>query len=728
MFAKVIVDISNNELDRIFDYSVGDLSLEPGCRVTVPFGSRQIEGYVIEISDTTDCPPEKIKPITARLDDYPVITKEMMELMRYMRESYHLRVIDVLRLFIPAQMRGGKVKELSKKFVSINPEIAEPQSMIKPSAAMQMAAFEYVKAKGEVALSELNSNCSAASVRNLIAREIFIVRDVEVKRTPYNNLEVTENSVTLTDKQQAVVDTVLSSTNKTFLLHGVTGSGKTEVYMHCIALALQSGKSAIMLVPEISLTPQVLKSFRSRFGERVAILHSGLSAGERFDEWRRLITGEATVAVGARSAVFAPLSNVGIIIIDEEHDGSYTSETNPRYVTSEVATFRRDYNNCNIILGSATPSIESYYKATIGEYTLLEMKERINKKPLPDISVINMCDEIRRGNNGVFSAKLEAELRSCIESGNQAIIFINRRGYSSYVMCKSCGYVAKCDQCDVSLVYHKEEDVLKCHCCGNRYKSLSICPNCGSEHIKRGFVGTEQIAEKLQEMFPDERVLRMDTDTTQNKDAHFKILGEFASKKARILVGTQMIAKGHDFPDVTLVGIVDADMSLHFADYRSVERTFQLITQVAGRAGRDKKAGTVVLQTYSPNHYVYRFAVSGDYKSFYNKESNLREVTKFPPFTKIVRILVSGESESAVGETLQKIFSKIKALSSGDDRFVFLNYMWAPVKFKKNMRRAQILMRIKPDFSNYSEIYKIADEYKSAKINVFVEINPNDLS
>ncbi len=724
MYAKVIVDISNNDLDRIFDYSVGELSPEPGCRVAVPFGQRQIEGYVIELMDSTDCPKEKIKQIISIIDDYPVITKEMMALMYFMRERYHLRTIDALRLFIPTQMREGKVKELNRKYVSINMEIAEPRKLIRESAQMQLNAYDYVLKRGEVPLSELNANCSSASVRNLIMRDIFRVRSVEVKRSPYNNITLNDNCVELTDDQRSVVDTVMGSKGKTFLLHGVTGSGKTEVYMHCIAQILQNGKTAIMLVPEISLTPQVLASFRSRFGDRVALLHSGLSAGERFDEWRRLISGEASVAIGARSAIFAPLQNVGLIIIDEEHDGSYTSESNPRYITSEVAEFRRSYNNCNIILGSATPSIESYYKAMNGEYVLLELKNRINKRPLPEISIVNMCNEIYKGNNGIFSLELENELHKCIESGDQAIIFINRRGYSSYVMCRSCGYVAKCEQCDISLVYHKEDNSLKCHYCGNTYKMLSACPKCGSDQIKRGFVGTEQVAEKLQEMFPNETVLRMDNDTTQNKNAHFDILRKFATKQAKILVGTQMIAKGHDFPDVTLVGIVDADMSLHFADYRSVERTFQLITQVAGRAGRNKKLGKVILQTYSPNHYVYRFAVNGDYKHFYEKECNLREVTKFPPFTKIVRILVSGENEQDVAKTLQGIYSKVKLLN---EYFVFINYMWAPVKVIRNMHRAQILIRM-VSMEPIKEIYKIVDEFMIQKVNIFVEINPNNLS
>ncbi len=725
MYAKVIVDISNNELDRIFDYDVGELSLSAGDRVMVPFGQRRIEGYVIELNENSSCPPDKIKSVYSKLDDYPVITPEMLALMNFMIGNYHLRIIDVLRLFIPAQMRGGKVKALSRKFVYANPDAF---GLIKPSAKMQLDAYNYVLAKGEVALSELNANCSAASVRNLIMRDILRVRDGEIMRTPYKNLEFSDNSVELTEAQSHAVSTVMNAKDKTFLLHGVTGSGKTEVYMHCIAAALALNKTAIMLVPEISLTPQIMAGFRARFGSKVALLHSGLSAGERFDEWRRLITGEASVAVGARSAIFAPLKNVGIIIIDEEHDGSYTSESNPRYVTSEVAEFRRKFNGCNLILGSATPSIESYYKAKNGEYELIELPERINKRPLPDIFVVNMIDEVYRGNNGVFSARLEAELHNCIEAGNQAMIFINRRGYSSYLMCRSCGYVAKCEQCDVSLVYHKEEDSLKCHYCGNRYKALTVCPNCGSEHIKRGYMGTETVAEALKQMFPGETVLRMDNDTTQGKDAHFEILRKFAEKKAKILVGTQMIAKGHDFPDVTLVGIVDADMSLHFADYRATERTYQLITQVAGRAGRNDKPGVVVLQTYSPNHYVYKYAVSGDYKKFFEKECNLREVTKFPPFTRIVRLLVSGENEIEVASVLKNVFERIKTLSDGDKRFVFLSYMWSPLKLIKNKRRAQVLMRVTPDYDRLPEIYAIADEYISGKVSIFVEVNPNNLS
>ena len=691
MFAKVIVDISNNELDRVFDYDVGDLCVEPGCRVSVPFGNRVIEGYVIELTESSELSLDKVKNIIGVMDAYPVITPEMMKLMEYMRKRYNLRIIDVLRLFIPSQMRGGKVKELVQKIVCIDDKIPV---VIKENAVMQKQAYEYVKERGTVPYSELSSRCSAAAVRNLVQRGIFKVTEVGVNRVPYKDVKRENKFVTLTPAQQ-----------------------------------LDRGKTAIMLVPEISLTPQVFALFRARFGEKVAILHSGLSVGERFDEWRRLISGEAVVAVGARSAVFAPLSDLGIIIIDEEHDSSYTSESNPRYFTSEVARFRRDYNGCNIVMGSATPSIESYYKAKIGEYKLIELPERVNHKPMPHISIVDMRKEVLAGNNDVFSRELTDKLASCISEGNQAIIFINRRGYSSYLMCRSCGYVAKCDRCDVSLVYHKEDDVLKCHYCGSMYKPFSICPKCGSAHVKRGFVGTEQVVERIKQLF-NVNVVRMDNDTTQGKDAHLKILEEFASGSAQVLVGTQMIAKGHDFPNVTLVGIVDADMSLHFSDYRASERTYQLITQVAGRAGRDKKTGSVILQTYSPSHYVYKFAISNDYKGFYEKECNLRELTLFPPFTYIVRVLVSGEDESLVGNALKSMYDEIKNLAQDNLKdFAFLNYMWSPVRRIKGMVRAQILLRLKKNYDNYiTEIYRIADNNKSNKINVFVETNPNNLS
>ncbi len=732
MIAKVIVDISASDVDRVFDYRAID-GVECGSRVFVPFGRQNIEGYVIALSDTTDVPQEKLKDITSVLDDRPIVSKEFLQLCDFMTERFHLRKIDVFRLFLPSKMRGGRIKSLEKIFVYLNPDYAEvdPALFIKKSATAQHEVFEYMLDAGAVEQSFLNANFSAAAVRNLVSRGIFLTRLENVLRTPYKNIVQKDDRVVLNPEQVAAVDTILSS-DKPTLLFGVTGSGKTEVYLNCIENTLRAGKTAIMLVPEISLTPQVMRIFRSRFGDDVALLHSGLSDGERFDEWRRLLTCDARVAVGARSAIFAPLDNVGLIVIDEEHDTSYISESNPRYITREVAFFRAKYNGAKVVMGSATPLAESFYAAEKGEYTLARLISRANKREMPKIDIVNMCNEVTYGNSGMFSAPLVEALDKCLSAGNQAILFLNRRGYSSYVMCKKCGYVAKCDDCDVSLVYHKDENLLKCHYCGKRYSMLDLCPNCKSPHIKQGFMGTERIVEQVKEMFPSARIVRMDNDTTRSKDAHLKLLGEFASGNADILVGTQMVAKGHDFANVTLVGIIDADMSLHFSDFRAVERTFQLITQVAGRAGREQKPGTVILQTYTPGHYVYKYASAYDYEGFYRKEINLLQTTSFPPFTDIFRVLVSCEDEGAALDATKLATDRIREVAAKyPNAFVYLNAMRSPKKRIQTKHRMQVLMRIQPHRDDIrAEIYAAADEVSRTfpQVTCFTEINPNDLS
>lgn len=732
MIARVIVDISASDVDRVFDYRAIE-GVERGSRVSVPFGNRSIEGYVIELTETTDVPSDKLKSVSSVIDDRPIISEEFLALCDFMTARFHLRKIDVFRLFLPAKMRGGRIKALEKTIVYINPEYREvdPALFIKRSAHAQTEVFEYVADNESAEQSYLNANFSAAAVRNLIARGVFLTRTENVLRKPYGNIVQKDDRVTLTDAQNAAADVIMTS-DKPTLLFGVTGSGKTEVYLNCIERTLRSGKTAIMLVPEISLTPQVMRIFRSRFGDDVALLHSGLSDGERFDEWRRLLTGQARVAVGARSAIFAPLSDVGLIVIDEEHDSSYISESNPRYITREVAFFRAKRNGAHVVMGSATPSVESYYAAMNGKYSLARLPDRANNRKLPDIEIVNMCNEVAYGNSGMFSAPLVTALDECLKAGNQAILFLNRRGYSSYVMCRKCGYVAKCEDCDVSLVYHKEEDVLKCHYCQRRYAMLDLCPNCKSPHIKQGFMGTERVVEQVEKMFPSARIIRMDNDTTRTKDAHLKLLGDFAGGNADILVGTQMVAKGHDFANVTLVGIIDADMSLHFSDFRAVERTFQLITQVAGRAGREHKPGRVILQTYTPNHYVYRYATAYDYEGFYEKEINLLQTTGFPPFTDILRVLVSCENEQIALDATKTAMDEIRAISDKNpDAFVYLNAMRAPKKRIQTKHRMQILMRIKPNADDVrAAVYKAADDAaaKFPQVTCFTEINPNDLS
>ena len=501
--------------------------------------------------------------------------------------------------------------------------------------------------------------------------------------------------------------------------------------MSIIEDVINKGKTAIMLVPEISLTPQVLGSFKARFGEEVAILHSGLSAGERFDEWRRILFNQAKIVVGARSAIFAPLTNVGVIIVDEEHETSYISETNPRYNAFDIAKFRKDYNNCPLVLASATPSINSFNSALNGEYKLIELPERVNGKPMPKIQIVDMLNEIRNGNTTMFSTALLYELDKCMQEKHQAMIFINRRGFSSFMRCTDCGYVAKCTDCDVTLVYHKNDEKLKCHYCGKRFKALTMCPECGSKSIKNGAVGTEQVVEYLQNLYPNVEILRMDNDTTRTKDSYQKILNKFSQVKPAILVGTQMIAKGHDFSDVTVVGIVDADQSLYHSDFRSTEKTFELITQMSGRAGRAEAEGKVILQTYAPRHYAYRYIANYDYKSFFDKELNLRKTTKFPPFTKIIRILFSGDIEEIVRETTKMCYNDIKQLRFDNiNEFVYLDVMKSPIGKIKNKIRYQILARITKSISDelIQQMYSICDKYQNPKVSVFVEIDPQNLS
>ena len=734
MIAEVIVDVAVSEVDRIFDYDC-PFEVSRGMRVLVPFGRTQTEGFVMGLKDSTLLPADKIKSVISVLDKTPVITEEMFDLLAFMTGKLHLLNVDVLRLFIPSAMRGGRVKELTRQYARLNEEYRykDPAEYTRPNALAQFELLEYLttgKPEGEL-VSELTKNFSASALRNLAERGIIEITSAEIMRKPYAQVTPEKKKgITLTDEQARAVEEITSASGQTFVLHGVTGSGKTEVYMHCIEKSLEKNRTAIMLVPEISLTPQALSAFRARFGDDVAILHSGLSHGERFDEWRKCLSGEARVVLGARSAVFAPLKNLGVIIIDEEHDSSYVSDRTPRYSTEEVARYRAEYNGANLVLGSATPSVETYHSAVTGKYRLLELTGRVNKRPLPEIEVVNMCREIALGNNSIFSTALQRELDDCVSKGNQAMLFLNRRGYASFVMCKACGYVAKCDRCDVSLVYHREEQRLKCHYCGNMYTTLDICPNCGSPFMKEGYIGTEKVARLLKELYPGVGVLRMDNDTTRGKDAHARILSEFAQKKAQILVGTQMIAKGHDFPDVTLVGILDADMSLHMADYRSTERTYQLTTQVAGRAGRALQTGRVILQTYAPTHYVYEYVRKGDYKGFYEKEINLREVTKYPPFATIVRVMVSGTDEKKASEVLKNVYLDIGGIKEKNpDKFLYFAYMRAPLKKIMDEFRMQILLRLTTDSEGViDEVYNVVNRHRAQSVTSYVEVNPIKLS
>ena len=727
MFYEVIVDISNSEIDKVFDYHA-PFNVEVGHRVLVPFGRRQVEGFVIGKKETSTCRHD-IKDIILKLDEYPVILPEMIELAKYMATK-NLRLIDCLRLFVPAKLRGGRVKVLTKNYLSYNTDILleDALNMVSKSAKAQRAIIIKLEHIGISLESEINAEYSPSAVKALVEKGILIRQELEENRIP-DSLVRENKKVILTDEQQNAVDTINDGLPGTYLIHGVTGSGKTEIYMNVIERALNQGKTAIMLVPEISLTPQMHGLFRARFADKVSVLHSGLSDGERYDEWRRLLLGQAQVALGARSAIFAPLKDVGIIIIDEEHDNSYVSESNPRYFTQEVAEYRAKYNSAKLILGSATPALETYHKAMSGKYNLITLKNRVNKKQLPLIETIDMRDEIRLGNTGVFSAGLISALEETLKDGNQAMLFLNRRGFASFKRCKNCGFVPKCPNCDVSLTYHQEDETLRCHYCGAKYRTINKCPKCGYTDLKEGKTGTEKVVDEVKRLFPSARVLRMDNDTTKTKDSYVKILSEFGEGKADVLVGTQMIAKGHDFKNVTLVGIIDADLSLYYSDYRSAERTFQLITQVAGRAGREQKPGRVIMQTYSPRHYVYGFAKEYNYEGFYKKEINTRELTKYPPFTKIVRLLVLAEDLDDARVGADKLVSKLVTIKSKMPGIRNLQKMPAPLKRLRNFYRYQVVVWL--DIDKEDElmplIYTTANEGNIDRVTVFTEINPQQM-
>ncbi len=724
MIAEVIVDIASGETDRIYDY-LCDEDTVVGSRVRAPFGGKIVAGFVMRVKETSDLPKEKLKKILPCSDELPALTGECLALANKMTARYRVPKALVLRLFLPAEMRTGKVRELMKNYA----ELLVPLEGIKlpKTAKNQLGAAEYLAKNGKTDCAYLN-NLFQGGVAGLEKKGYVKITKEQILRDPYKTVTGERVERTLTPDQKRAVETIETDGRTVQLLHGVTGSGKTEIYLTLIAKCLQEGKSSIFLVPEISLTPQMLAQLRSRFGKNAAILHSGLSAGERFDEWWRLRTGEAKIAIGARSAIFAPLENLGVIILDEEHDSSYFSETAPRYNTFDVAHMRAKTNGCKLVLGSATPSVDTYKRAQEGEFSLIRLEKRINQRPLPEILIADMRREVRRGNNSAFSSALKEEIEKCLSAEKQAILFLNRRGYSQTVICKECGYVAKCEACDVSLTYHRDEDCLKCHYCGAKYGMLSACPECGSIKLSYAGTGTQRIVAELQKLYPHARILRMDNDTTSGKEGHYKILKTFAEKKADILVGTQMIAKGHDFPAVTLVGILDADMSLHFSDYRSGERTFQLITQVAGRSGRAGEAGKVVLQTFDPENDVLRYAIGYDYEGFYRNEISLRAAMAFPAFSKIVRVLVTGEDDKKTLEALREVYFALEKLyTDNPEKFLFFNKMRAPIKRIQNKFRYQVLMRL-CDTSILPEIYSVCAEARTREVLVSVEENPTNLS
>ena len=533
-----------------------------------------------------------------------------------------------------------------------------------------------------------------------------------------------------------VISEMFDQNKKPYMLHGVTGSGKTEVYMEIIDYALSQGLDSIVLVPEIALTPQTITRFKNRFGDIVGVFHSQLSEGQKHDVYKAIKSGNIRILIGARSALFAPFNSLGVIIIDEFHETSYKSEKNPKFSAIEVAKFIANKNNISLVLGSATPSIDEYYKAKNGEYNLIEIKQRANKNPLPKIEVVDMKEELNKGNKSIFSFKLQDEIKQAIKNNHQVILFLNRRGYASFVSCRSCGYVFQCENCDISLTYHKGKNIGRCHYCGYEREIPKECPECSSIYVKPFGVGTQKIEEELKVIFPELKVLRMDKDTTSKKGSLEEILNKFKNKEADILIGTQMLSKGLDFDNVTLVGILSADMILNFPDFKSFETTFQLITQVSGRAGRSDKEGKVVLQTYDTDHYSIRRAINYDFEGFYEDEIKIRKAFGYAPFNNMISVVVSGENENLVKKNIQNMYDSIIYLLKGrgitDFEFILgpnpcsiskinQNYRWQ-ILFKDDNIEINLLKGI----IKYICITK-RDVVFSKEINISIDINPNSV-
>ena len=730
LYAEVIINSEALEIDRPFTYKVPEEfnnEIKIGQIVKVPFGkgNKTSEGFILNLKNDDNI-KFKTKNIAAILVKDPVIDEDDINLIEFLREKTLCKYIDAFRLLIPVGiMKGAKAKK--KKVIVLKNE--DLSNIKNPDGYKKIVEF-FKTNSGKYTKSELinEHSISQYKLNKLIEDEVLSIEEESVFR--YNDRVYNKDSAkTLTIEQENIIREYINSDDKMFLLKGVTGSGKTEVYMKLVERVLLEEKSAIILVPEIALTPQMIERFKGRFGVNVALFHSKLSDGERFDEWFRVKEGKSKVIVGARSAIFLPAKNLGLIIIDEEHENTYKSEQNPKYQTKEVAEYLSELKGCKVILGSATPSIETYYRALTGEMKLLELNSRVDNKAMPPMKVIDMRNELKGGNKSLFSRELFIAIQERLKRKEQIILFLNRRGFSTFVSCRSCGYVFKCDECDISMTYHKN-GLLICHYCGKTKREPRECPKCHSKYVKFFGAGTQRVEEEVKKYFNNAGILRMDVDTTRDKHSYERIYNTFKNGEADILIGTQMVSKGLDFKNVTLVGILAADMSINIPDYRAAERTFQIITQVAGRAGRGDKQGEVLIQTYTPQHYSLQYAVNYDYEGFYEKEFTVRAMMKYPPFGKLLLINGTSKKEDLLKNFMHKITMMIKPLVENCLDIEILGPIPCMISKVKENYRWQIV--IKGEFDSYfsKNIKEILyDENKNVynDIRISMDINPNNL-
>lgn len=724
MIIDVLVEVNVGGQNQMFTYAVSPElrnKIKKGIRVTVPFGNRKLEGFVMNINEDNVKSDYDLKEIINVVDENPVLSEELLDLGEYMSSLYLAPLIHCYQTMLPVALKAKKNTNINikkEKYIYLNRSEQEINEYIRNNkSVLQNNILSYVLKRKKVRKKDIDNS---GVVRTLLNKELLKEVAEETYRLKSDDID-TQAIHKLTSDQKRVVSDFLDINKDVCLLHGVTGSGKTEVYMAIIDKMLKQGKKAIVLVPEIALTAQLVSRFQNHFGEDVAILHSRLSAGEKYDEWRKIEREEVSIVIGARSAIFAPLSNIGVVIIDEEHESTYKQENSPRYHALDIAIYRAKKHGAKVLLGSATPSLESYARAKKGYYGLLELKHRINGKDLPKVSIIDMQESIKKG-YPILSAELIEKIKLRLEKKEQVMILLNRRGYSNYLLCRNCGYTFKCPHCDITMTYHKTSDTLRCHYCGYADKLHIECPECHAKDMKNFGVGTERIEEEIKKTFEGIRIVRMDFDTTSNKGAHKKIINDFEAYKYDLLLGTQMIAKGLDFPKVTLVGVINADMGLNIPDFRSSERTFQLLSQVSGRSGRKDVEGEVLLQTFNSDHYVIETVKNHDYIGFYKKEMAIRRKLYYPPYCFISMIRVLSKEYEYGFEVSKKIGNYLRNNLSNN---IVLGPTMANVFKVNNIYRFACLVKYKKQYEINDVLSQIIEHYgNNSKIKIEIEINP----
>lgn len=721
MYSDILVELKAKGIDKTFTYLIpNDLKdkVSIGKRVLVPFGKQKLEGFVLNIEDTKEVDYE-VKEILEIIDENPVLNKEMLDLGKYISNKTLCNLISAYQTMLPAALKAHANFNVNKKYITYIKLIDDTYI---PKNDSQKEIIDRLK-NGNVLKSEL-TKISLSSVNTLLAKKVIEVVLEETYRLNDNNL-VEDKKVILNEEQKNVVDEVINNMDKftPYLLHGVTGSGKTEVYMNIIEDVLKNGKEVIVLVPEISLTPQMVRIFKGRFKNSIAILHSSLSDAEKYDEWRKIERKEVSIVIGARSAIFAPLTNIGLIVLDEEHSDTYKQDNNPRYDAIDIAIKRAKTYNCPIILGSATPSIESYTRAKTGIYKLLQLKNRVNKS-MPIVKIIDMKEEIKKGNR-ILSRELIDDINDRLSRDEQVILLLNRRGYSTTITCKDCGETIKCPNCDIPLTYHKNGNKLNCHYCNyTTYKPMK-CPICNNDSLNSLGMGTERLEEEVNKIISGAKTIRMDIDTTRKKGSHERIINNFRNKNYNILIGTQMISKGLDFDDVTLVGVVNGDATLNIPDFRSGERTYSLLNQVAGRSGRSKNNGKVIIQCFNTDHYSIRYASVHDYLSFYKEDMSIRKKLKYPPYYNLCLI----RFVSTDFDLLNKEANKVKEhLLNNTKDVIVLGPSLSTIPKIYNKYYMQIILKYKNISQIYNELKFITGRVKTNnKIIMDIDFNPKKI-